>query len=397
MNCARSINQQNQIAIQSEWHENVLPAFDSQGNPNYLDDQGELISGIYTDLPNELYRLLDAHSSTGIKLFSKGAHHYYRKYLSNIDRTRTLTQKRTFDAGTYGHMLCLEEHNFHGNYIKAPQPSDFPGLDLIISIEQLKHALAKLSLPVSGAKTELIERLIKADPSAPVFEVLKNQKIRQFLETKYTNIIETNEEIIKIATKANLDISLSRKALIEQLMDINPDLPIWEELVNKHVIDHIVWDDAFRVRTSTRAHPKADWLLSNGLPELTVIAQCPNTGLMLKVRFDWLRFDSIAVDVKTCQTTNPTKFSYQAKDLRYDLQAAFYMYVGNLAGIPVKHFAFVATEYKDADNTETFEVSERRAFETTNELHQLIEDFQYRLENNLWYGHSLSRDTWVID
>ncbi|SUI48256.1 Uncharacterised protein [Shewanella putrefaciens] len=145
------------------------------------------------------------------------------------------------------------------------------------------------------------------------------------------------------------DVSLTREKKIEEITSISPSQPIWEHLIEQHVIDHIVWDDAFRVERSTRAHPKADWLLSDGYAELTIIARCPTTGLLLKVRFDWLRNDAIGVDLKTTLSTNPTKFGYQVKDLRYDLQQVFYCYVANLAGGPVKHFCFVATEYKDAE------------------------------------------------
>ena len=128
-----------------------------------------------------------------------------------------------------------------------------------------------------------------------------------------------------------------------------------------------------------------------------MIARCPKTGLLLKVRFDWLRNDAIAVDLKTTLTTNPTKFGYQIRDLRYDLQQVFYTYVANLAGVPVKHFCFVATEYKDADNCETFELSERKVTDSTDELFTLLDDFNEALSTGNWYGHDKSRSTWVLD
>ncbi|MBB1438254.1 PD-(D/E)XK nuclease-like domain-containing protein [Shewanella sp. SG41-4] len=381
----------------SSWHDYIQPAYDDNGKPNFLNSHGEVLEGIYTDMPNEVYHALDAHSSTGIKTFAKGRHHYFRQYLSNICRLRTKQQEFTFDAGTYGHMLVLEPHNFHGNYMRNPVPEDFPDIELIDSIPQLKEALASRGLAVSGAKAALIERLYESDPTLPIFEKLREKMICEFLDQRYKNYLRTDAELDDMAKFYGIDVSLNREAKINAIVEISPTQPIWEKLIATHVIDHIVWDDAFRVQKCTRAHPKADWLLSDGYPELSIIARCPKTGLLLKIRFDWLRNDAIAVDLKTTLSTNPTKFGYQVRDLRYDLQQVFYCYVANLAGVPVNVFAFVATEYKDADNCETFELSQRKVEESKEDLFQYLEEFNEALTTGNWYGHDKSRSTWVID
>ncbi|GGP71914.1 hypothetical protein GCM10009347_40910 [Shewanella algicola] len=379
------------------WHDLIQPAYDSSGKPNFLDSTGAVLEGLYTDMPNEVYHALDAHSSTGIKTFAKGRHHYFRQYLSDVCRLRTKQQEYTFDAGTYGHMLVLEPHNFHGNFMRNPTPEDFPDLKLIDTIPQLKEALANRGLAVSGSRAALISRLYNNDPTLPIFEVLREKAICEFLDQRYSNYLRTDVELDEMATFYGIDTGLSRDAKIKSILALSPSQPIWEDLVAKHVIDHIVWDDAFRVEKSTRAHPKADWLLSDGFPELSIIARCPNTGLLLKIRFDWLRKDAIAVDLKTTLSTNPTKFAYQVRDLRYDLQQVFYTYVANLAGVPVEHFAFVATEYKDADNCEVFELAERKVQESKDDLFDYLEEFNEALSTGNWYGHDKSRATWVID
>lgn len=380
-----------------DWQDIIQPAYTASGLPNFLDEQGEIIEGIYTGMPNAVYHALKAHSSTGVKTFAKGRHHYFRQYLSDVCRLRTKQQEYTFDAGTYAHMRVLEPENFHGNFMRNPVPEDFADLDLIESIPQLKETLASHNLPVSGAKAALIERLYQFDPTLPLFEKLRENAIAEFLDQHYTKYLRTDAEIDDMAKFYGIDTSLTREKKIEAILEISPSQPIWEKLVEQHVIDHIVWDDAMRAERSTRAHPKADWLLSDGYAELTVIARCPTTGLLLKVRFDWLRNDAIAVDLKTTLSTNPTKFGYQVKDLRYDLQQVFYCFVANLAGIPVKHFCFVATEYKDADNCETFELSQRKVMESTEEMFDLLEDFKEALVSGNWYGHDKSRTTWVIE
>jgi hypothetical protein len=381
----------------SSWHDLIQPAYDDKGKPNFLTVNGDVVEGIYTDMPNAVYHSLDAHSSTGIKTFAKGRHHYFRQYLSDVCRLRTKQQKYTFDAGTYAHMLVLEPHNFHGNFMRNPTPDDYADLTLIETIPQLKEELASRNLPVCGARMVLVERLYENDPTLPIFEKLREKTICDFLDVRYVNYLRTDNELNAIATFYGIDTMLNREKKIELILDISPSQPIWENLIETQVIDQIVWDDAFRTEKSTRAHPKADWLISDGYPELSMIARCPKTGLLLKIRFDWLRNNAIAVDFKTTLSTNPTKFGYQIRDLRYDLQQVFYCYVAKLAGVPVKTFCFVATEYKDADNCETFELSERKVSYSNDDLSEFLEDFNEALTTGNWYGHDKSRSTWVLD
>lgn len=44
----------------SNWVEKAIEAFDANGEPNYVDSKGELIEGIYINMPNDLYHSLPA-------------------------------------------------------------------------------------------------------------------------------------------------------------------------------------------------------------------------------------------------------------------------------------------------------------------------------------------------
>ena len=48
----------------SNWQERALPAYDDEGVENFLDEDGELIEGIYLDMPNDVYHALPALSSS---------------------------------------------------------------------------------------------------------------------------------------------------------------------------------------------------------------------------------------------------------------------------------------------------------------------------------------------
>lgn len=65
--------------------------------------------------------------------------------------------------------------------------------------------------------------------------------------------------------------------------------------------------------------------------ELTVIAQDPATGLLLRARFDVVPNANIHADLKSAMDGSPEGFGKSAWDLGYGFQAAHYLHVWNLA------------------------------------------------------------------
>lgn len=79
--------------------------------------------------------------------------------------------------------------------------------------------------------------------------------------------------------------------------------------------------------------------------EVSVFAECERTGLMLKTRPDlYIPTEGTVYDVKTTQDASPIGFAQECWKYSYDIQAAFYLYVCNLAGILVERFHFLAVE-----------------------------------------------------
>lgn len=102
-------------------------------------------------------------------------------------------------------------------------------------------------------------------------------------------------------------------------------------------------------RDAIRAHPVAGVLLkARKSIESSVIAVHPATGLTLRCRPDLLTEDASKrpwiVDLKSCPSVR--KFTYSARDFRYDVQSVFYTDVLDLAGVPGAAFAFIAVELK---------------------------------------------------
>lgn len=317
---------------------NVILAYDGNGNPTWLDDNGELIEGIYIGMENEVYHALPAYSSSQLKTFiKKSPAHFYRKYVNDIDRTRTVskTLQRTLDAGTYGHELILEPHGFYDRYYRDIVPTDYS--NALKTAADMQGKIEELGIP-------------------------------------------------------NVPKTAKKDRMIAEIKAVDPMVQFWDEVLADHnskpehqgkiPIDAIVWDDAHRVHETCRDNLNADALIQDGLPEVSFIAKCPETGLWLKCRFDWLRFDCIAVDVKTTMSTDPEAFARQAGNLGYHVQEAFYTYVSSLLKVNLKAFLFACIEYVEADICEIYDLEDKNEtmIKFKDGLHSLAEC----LSTNVW-------------
>jgi exodeoxyribonuclease VIII len=68
----------------------------------------------------------------------------------------------------------------------------------------------------------------------------------------------------------------------------------------------------------------AQELLTEGIPEMSIFWDDPETGLRCKIRPDWLRNDDIIIDLKSTQAGSPKGFLREVKRWGYDRQAAWY-------------------------------------------------------------------------
>lgn len=82
-----------------------------------------------------------------------------------------------------------------------------------------------------------------------------------------------------------------------------------------------------------------------GRNELSVYAKDPETGVLVKCRFDRLLDCGIAADLKKTQDARPDAFTKAIDNYRYYVQAAFYMDVYKWAtGETLQAFKFIAIE-----------------------------------------------------
>lgn len=379
----------------SNWYSRAKPAYQGDGLPNFLDANGELVEGIYLDMPNDVYHSLKALSSSALKTFVECPAKYFRDYLSGVTRKRTLALKRTFDAGTYGHELCLEPHGFYERYFREPVQSDFP--DAISTAEDIESELIKAGLPAKEGKAEKLARLLKLDPSINADAIKTIADIDN--ELGRLNASKTESKLDKarrlVASNPHVEVfdlllEQARQLSGEKVVKINPYTG--EELITyggKQPIDGVVWDDAHRIQKTVRKHKEANVYLSNGLPEVAIIARCNITGLMLKVKFDWLCFNDEAVDLKTsAQSVRPEMFKRQVESLHYDIQAVFYTYVASIANIEIPKFTFVTVEYGTADICQPYTLPRFWVVRANNTMHSALLEFKECLETGHWYGYT---------
>lgn len=386
----------------SNWIEKALPAHDKHGEPNFQTAEGELKEGIYLDMPNSIYHALPAYSSSHIKTFMNSPAAYYREYLSDITRARSLQLKRALDTGTLSHELLLEPDDFYKKYFRDLIAADLP--DAIHSADELAKAMEKAGLPAKEGKREKLERLYRLVPEAK--------------GKTFKTVAEIDAELV-----ANgLSKTETKRDKAHRLTQVVPDAKVFdylqqenrlkhgkaETIINEHgdkvntyggklPIDGLVWDDAFRARQTVLEHVDARGHLSYGVPEVTFIARCPGTGLMLKAKFDWLRFDDNAVDVKTTQSAEPEMFRRKLYALNYHIQDQFYCYVSQLLGVNIGTFTFVAVEFSQCSVCQPYQISPTGRKYARIKLMEGLTEFKWCLENDTWYGYVREDCTIILD
>ena len=404
----------------------IQAGYNEFSTPNYFDDQGNLIAGIYADVSNEDYHAIPALSSSGLKTFKHSPALYKRKYINPINRLKTVSREVAFVTGELAHGLILEPERTKDLYWYQLNQAQFP--NSIKTVEEIKEAITNLGGKPKGTKKEdLIDQLLSLDPQAPVFDVLNELHIKRWVLSKnlpWTNLpkeqavgaLETIDEIKSaIERLGEKPISDLKLALIQQLLSLDPKAQIYDVLnsrfqeqelhktteyqsfVSKWVMDSIIYSDAHRARDTVMSHRLASKLFTNGIAELTMIAFDQETQMWVKCKFDWLRLDGIAVDLKTTRSTHPDDWAYQAKDLGYELQDAFYCHVASLLNIKIKAFPFVCVEFAEMDNCEVYEFPPHFRAKAHDDMKKYLKEFRECRESNNWYGYNKQQTATVID
>jgi exodeoxyribonuclease VIII len=100
------------------------------------------------------------------------------------------------------------------------------------------------------------------------------------------------------------------------------------------------------MRESVRANAAAWAIMTDeGMAEVSAFVIDPETGVLMRCRFDWLTTDGVCVDIKKTQDCREWAFSRSLHNYRYHVQAAMYSHIYELLfGHALQSFKILAIE-----------------------------------------------------
>lgn len=110
--------------------------------------------------------------------------------------------------------------------------------------------------------------------------------------------------------------------------------------------------------------------------ELSFFGQCPETGALIKCRFDYLSESGQAVDLKKTQDVRIDAFSRSILNYRYHVQHAFYSHVyKSVTGDPLQSFKFLTIEEKAPNSNRMYSLCEETKQIGHAEMMQNLRDY----------------------
>jgi|GEM_PF-5009169 len=350
--------------------------------------------GVIKNLPEELYHTCKGLSRSAIV----EAKDNLSNYIEYFQKERKVTEAMKF--GTDAHCAILEPKKFQANYVAEPSKEEFSDLlissddirnklSTLIETQHLKDGIEELELALTSSENESKNNLSVLDTELEILmskilpenfktkkaynEELKSTKAPFLEQTKKVNdeqkeFTKNTKETIKELKKNLSDIESvlkSTKATMSQeLLKLDPTANIWEVIINdfreKSVNKIIVTQDNLKklkkIMDNAKKRTLLQAMMASGFPELTIFWTDKETGLLLKVRIDFLTITkdmAIPLDIKTCMKAEEYTFAKDAGNRLYHVQAAMYMDGLNMAlspilKEPIESFVFVACEKEKA-------------------------------------------------
>lgn len=245
--------------------------------------------GIYFGLPEDEYHSIERFSKSGAKLMRiSPADFWARSHLNPLKEELTPDQVRARDMakliGRAYHSARLEPETFEQLYCREPSKADYAHLDgFLHNATGIEAALAELGEPkkskddTNGVLSQA-HRLRAAGYEGPIWHLLEEAAIA--------------------------------------------------EKGDRYFVPASSWDQIVEDGKRLRMIPHIAQLLSNGEPEVSILYTCPETGLPMKSRIDWLGHGYF-VELKTFANSNGKAFLQAVTDAvaynRYHIDAVAYL------------------------------------------------------------------------
>jgi exodeoxyribonuclease VIII len=140
------------------------------------------------------------------------------------------------------------------------------------------------------------------------------------------------------------------------------------------------------MRESIRSNQAANDLLTQpGTAELSAFVRDPETGVLMRCRFDWLTDLGVCLDLKKTQDCREFAFSKSLHNYRYHVQAAMYAHIYELVfGKPIEAFKILAVEEQPPCANVLYDI-DPLALQHGHALYrQALADFAQALETENW-------------
>ena len=145
---------------------------------------------------------------------------------------------------------------------------------------------------------------------------------------------------------------------------------------------------------SVKANPDANDVLSApGYAELSGFVEDPNTGVLMRCRFDWITEDARAVDVKKTQDARPFAFSKSIHLYRYHCQQAMYSHIFDLIeGRTLESYHFLAIEEQPPCANVMYTLDHLAVHHGHTLYRDALTDYAIACESNEWPSYGTTSD-----
>ena len=163
-------------------------------------------------------------------------------------------------------------------------------------------------------------------------------------------------------------------------------------------------DNVVGMMESVYSQPQAaSSLRSDGWRELSAFVEDPETGVLMRCRYDLLTVSGRCVDLKKTRDSRPDEFAKSVFNYRYHVQDAMYSHIFELiTGEPLQSFEFLAVEDQPPHCAMMYDLDEEAKYIGFNEYRRNLETYAECENSNEWPGYDqaenepLSLPGWAI-
>lgn len=257
--------------------------------------------GIYFDMPMHVYHMIPALSNSGVKMLAASPMIFWGK--SWLNPKTKFRDAKHFIAGEAYHCRVGEGAQAFADRYAVEYTPDPERKDIVSTVEEVKHAITQHTIRV-GEK-----------------------------DVPHTPVVNVEEDDGKGGIRKR---KAKREDWVKQLLEIDPNAPLAENLQAQYEAQHsgktFLWAEMFdNIELAARmieADEGVAHYFQKGFSEVTLIWYCPQTGVPMKCRVDYMKVRRM-IDLKTFENQRlrapETAIRYEISSYKYNIQPSVYI------------------------------------------------------------------------